>query len=189
MSGPSGVGKSTMIQHLTELHPNKFAFSVSYTTRAPRAGETDGVHYNFVSKEVFLKMVDEDQFIEWAQVHSNMYGTAKAQIKKIQSDKKIPLLDIDVQGSLKFQKAFPNSNFFAILPPGTSTLRKRLESRGDTKKETIDLRINNAAGEMIIQFREKHIFNYRIINDDIEVAKKTLSTLVSALYSKELTGK
>ena len=78
MTGPSGVGKGTMIDHLTNTYKGKFGFSVSYTTRAPREGETDGVQYNFVSKDEFQEMIDGDQFIEWAHVHNNMYGTAKS---------------------------------------------------------------------------------------------------------------
>jgi len=118
-----------------------------------------------------------------------MYGTSKDMIKKIQAEKKIPLLDIDVQGSLKFQKVFPNSNFVAILPPSIDALRQRLKGRGDTSEEVAERRVKNAEGEMKIQLEEKHIFNYRLINDDIEVSKKTIATLIQALYSKELTGK
>ena len=86
VSGPSGVGKGTMVNSITELYPNKFAFSVSYTTRPIRGEEVDGVHYNFVTKEVFEKMIAEDRFIEWAQVHTNMYGTSKDMIAKLQKD-------------------------------------------------------------------------------------------------------
>lgn len=94
--GASGVGKGTLIDGLMKAPGNIFRFSVSYATRAPRAGEVDGVNYNFVTKEVFEKMIKEDAFIEYANVHGNYYGTAKNQIKKIQSENCIPLLDIDV---------------------------------------------------------------------------------------------
>ena len=129
-TGPSGAGKGTLMKHLTDTYPEKFGFSVSCTTRGIREGEIDGVHYNFVAKETFQQMIDNNEFIEYAKVHSNMYGTTKSQILKIQSEKKIPLLDIDVQGAFKFYKAFPNSNFIAILPPDTDTLEKRLNKRG-----------------------------------------------------------
>jgi len=81
--GPSGVGKSTMIKFLTTKYPNSFGFSSSFTTRDMRPGEIDGVHYNFISREQFLHMIEEDDFIEWANVHKNMYGTAKSEIKRI----------------------------------------------------------------------------------------------------------
>ena len=95
-TGPSGAGKGTLMKHLTDNYPEKFGFSVSCTTRGIRKGEVDGVHYNFVAKETFQQMIENNEFIEYAQVHSNMYGTTKSQILKIQSEKKIPLLDIDV---------------------------------------------------------------------------------------------
>jgi guanylate kinase len=94
--GPSGAGKGTLIDDLKRNFPDMFAFSVSYTTRGIRANEQDGIHYNFVTKEVFHQMVANDEFIETAEVHGNFYGTAKAGILKIQEQKKIPLLDIDV---------------------------------------------------------------------------------------------
>jgi energy-coupling factor transporter ATP-binding protein EcfA2 len=94
--GPSGVGKSTLINVLTAKYPNSFGFSVSFTTRAPRAGEKDGVNYNFVTHDTFNEMITAEDFIEYCHVHSNMYGTAKSQIRSIQDNKKIPLLDIDI---------------------------------------------------------------------------------------------
>lgn len=96
MVGPSGAGKGTLINSLTENHPDRFGFSVSYTTRQPREGEVHGKHYFFVTKDEFKEMIAQDGFIEYCEVHSNMYGTAKAQVMAIQDSKKIPLLDIDV---------------------------------------------------------------------------------------------
>ena len=94
--GPSGVGKSTLINHLTQKYVDKFGFSVSFTTRAIREGEKHGVNYNYVSMEEFKSMIDKDDFIEYCQVHSNMYGTAKSQINSIKAKQQIPLLDIDI---------------------------------------------------------------------------------------------
>ena len=114
--GPSGAGKGTLISFLQGKYPDKFGFSVSTTTRQPRPGEQDGVHYNFVTMEKFDQMVANNEFIEHKNVHTNKYGTTKAEIAKIQNQKKIPLLDIDVQGALTFEKAFPDSNFLVVMP-------------------------------------------------------------------------
>lgn len=146
--GPSGTGKGTLINHLTAKFPEKFGFSVSFTTRPPREGEKDGVHYNFVTMEKFKEMIAKDEFIEHCQVHDKMYGTAKSQINNIMAAKKIPLLDIDVQGALKFEKAFPDSNFLAVLPPSVATLQERLTKRNTESAEALAKRLANAPGEI-----------------------------------------
>lgn len=96
MVGPSGAGKGTLITDITNAHKDKFGFSVSFTTRLARQGEENGVHYFFITKEEFNKMIERNEFIEYCEVHTNMYGTAKSQILNIQKESKIPLLDIDV---------------------------------------------------------------------------------------------
>ena len=135
--GPSGAGKGTLIDFLTSKFPDKFGFSVSYTTRPIREGEVDGVHYNFVTIEKFREMIANDDFIEHCQVHEKMYGTARSQISKISAAQKIPLLDIDVQGALKFHKVIPDANFVAILPTNTQVLEQRLRGRNTDKEEQI----------------------------------------------------
>lgn len=147
-----------------------FAFSVSYTTRGIRANEQDGIHYNFVSKEVFHQMVDNDEFIETAEVHGNFYGTAKAAIIKIQEQRKIPLLDIDVQGAIKFEKKFPYANFVFVCPPSLQSMKTRLEKRGTETEQSVAKRCANALGEVeaLLSWREK--VNYRIFNDDLALA-------------------
>ena len=107
--GPSGAGKGTLIDHLNKKYPGKFGFSVSYTTREPREGEIHGVNYYYISKDEFKKMIKEDAFVEWFEVHGNFYGTSKGVIRDIQSKNRIPLLDIDIQGTEKFSKAFPET--------------------------------------------------------------------------------
>ena len=187
IAGPSGVGKGTLIKKLTEgTYPNKFGFSVSYTTRTPRDGEVNGTHYNFVTKEKFEQMIAEDAFIEHCQVHTNFYGTAKSQINQIQQSKKIPLLDIDVQGALKFNKAFPDSNFVAILPPSIDSLKERLIGRGTETEKTLKTRIGNAQKEMDTILKESDIFQYRVTNDDLDEASLVLGNLVTVLYNEEL---
>ena len=132
---------------MTEKFPEKFGFSVSYTTRPPRAGEVNGVHYNFVTMDKFKEMIAKNEFIEHCQVHDKMYGTAKAAIHKIQNEKKIPLLDIDIQGALKFEKAFPDSNFLTVLPKSLAQLRERLIKRGTENEKTLETRLGNATEE------------------------------------------
>jgi len=186
--GPSGAGKGTLISFLTSKFPEKFGFSVSYTTRAPRQGEVDGVHYNFVTMDKFKDMIANDEFIEHCQVYDKMYGTAKEQIRKIQNEKKIPLLDIDVQGALKFAKVFPDSNFLAVLPPSKAQLEKRLRGRGTDSQENILHRLTFVEGEMESLCQNKSTFNYRIVNEKLEVSRRTLELLTSALYAEELLG-
>ena len=166
--------------------PDMFAFSVSYATRGMRANEQDGIHYNFVTKEKFEQMIANDDFIEYAEVHGNYYGTAKAGILNIQERKKIPLLDIDVQGAVKFEKKFPYANFIFVCPPSLKSMRDRLEKRGTENEQNIAKRYANAPGEVeaLLGWREK--VNYRIFNDDLAISSKVLNSLLLALYPEEL---
>jgi len=109
----------------------------------------DGVHYYFVSKDVFSSMIGKDEFIEHCEVHGNFYGTSKNQIQKIMDSKRIPLLDIDVKGAIKFKKAFPDSNFMAIVPPSVASLKQRLVARGTENEKTLATRLGNAPSELI----------------------------------------
>lgn len=187
--GPSGVGKSTLIDALVKKYPSAFGFSVSYTTRQPRPGEVDGVNYNFVSKDKFKQMILQDDFIEWAEVHTNMYGTAKSQIRQIQASKRIPLLDIDVQGTENFLKSFPETNTLFIFPPSKDSLEKRLRARGTETEATLRTRVDNATAEMVKgldQKDPKHLIGHRMINDDIYRSQITFVRIIEALYKKEL---
>ena len=139
-----------------------------------RDGEVHGKNYFYVSKEEFQKMIDADDFIEWCQVHSNMYGTAKSQIRSIQEEKKIPLLDIDIQGTEKFVKAFPETNTLFIFPPSIETLEQRLTGRGTETEETLKTRLQNARSEIAQGLEppgEKCLIGYKLVNNEIEVAK------------------
>ena len=189
MVGPSGAGKGTLINFLTAKFPDKFGFSVSYTTRQPRQGEVNGVHYNFVTMDKFKEMIANDEFIEHCQVHDKMYGTAKVAISKVQAENKIPLLDIDVQGALKFEKAFPDSNFIAVLAPSIDDLKKRLIGRGTETEETMKTRLANAKDEFNVLTSEKNTFTYRVVNDKVEISKRTVELLLTGLYAEELSGK
>lgn len=146
--GPSGVGKGTLISKLTARYPESFGFSVSYTTRGPRAGELDGREYFFVNHEEFEKKISNDAFIEYCKVHANFYGTEKAQISQMSERKIIPILDIDIQGAKKMYAAFPETNFIFICPPSIGAQRQRLDLRATDSAEQREIRLKNASGEI-----------------------------------------
>ena len=127
-------------------------------------------------------MIAEDKFIEHCQVHTNMYGTAKSQIVKIQDNQKVPLLDIDVQGALKFNLAFPDSNFVAIMPPSIESLHERLVGRGTETETTLKTRVGNATKEVDLILEKPEIFQYRITNDNLDQANTILKNTINCLY-------
>ena len=140
ISAPSGAGKSTLCHRLMEETPG-VAFSVSHTTRAPRKGEVDGVDYHFVSKEQFMHMVEQEEFLEWAEVHGNCYGTSRSAVTAMLENGQDVLLDIDVQGAMQVRDVFPESVLIFILPPSLQVLERRLRNRGTDTEETIRLRL------------------------------------------------
>lgn len=133
-------------------------------------------------------MIDKNEFIEYCEVHTNMYGTAKTQITNIQNAKKIPLLDIDVQGAIKFEKAFPDSNFIAVVPPSVDSLRERLQRRGTETEKAMATRLANAPGELDLMLKLRNTFQFRVINENLELSRKTFAVLIDSLYSQELRG-
>lgn len=177
LSGPSGSGKSTLCKALQKQIPNIY-FSISTTTRTPRIGEKNGEHYHFVSQEVFLSDIKEGQFLEWAEVHSNYYGTSLKPIQKALDANKLVVFDVDVQGhrSIKeYYGSFARSVF--ITTQNKQILKNRLKSRQTDSDEMIELRLTHAYNEM------KHIneFDYLIINDEIEKAKEAISAIAKSL--------
>lgn len=187
LSGPSGCGKSSLLKEVYSCLDNYY-FSISTTTRAPRVGEKDGVDYYFVSKEEFKKDIEENNFLEWAEVHGNYYGTSLKPINKALDESKLVIFDIDVQGFeqvIKKMKAITTTVF--ITTPTIDELEKRLYSRDTDSKEVIEKRIKNAKIE--IEYIDK--YDYFIVNDDLVVASDQLvsvakSSLIKAsLYNKE----
>lgn len=175
ISAPSGAGKSTLCHRLMEETPG-VAFSVSHTTRAPRRGEVDGVDYHFVSREEFMAMVEQGDFLEWAEVHNNCYGTSRSAVMAMLENGKDVLLDIDVQGAMQVRDIFPESVLVFILPPSLEVLEQRLRNRGTDSEETIRLRMENARGELA-SVREYH---FLIVNDDLIRAAGDLQSIVLA---------
>ena len=184
--GPSGAGKGTLISRLTARYPGKFSFSVSYTTRAARPGEVHGTHYYFVDHDTFKGKIERDEFIEYCQVHTNFYGTEKAQIREFSLAKTIPLLDIDIQGAKKVFAAFPETNFIFICPPSVADLKSRLENRGTDSEAQLQVRLKNSVGEIKECIESTHMIQYRVVNDDLERSSADFLGLIEALYAKEL---
>ena len=175
VSGPSGCGKSTLLKRVYEQIDN-FQFSISSTTREPRAGEKDGVDYYFISKEEFEEGIKKGDFLEWANVHGNYYGTSLKPIKKAVQKGKLVIFDIDVQGHNIVRKKLENilTSVF-ITTPSLKELEKRLNSRNTDSKEVIQRRVENAKTE-IKSFKK---YDYLIINDDIEKASKELVSIAN----------
>lgn len=189
VSSPSGGGKTTLIRRVIELlaqQGRQAYFSVSHTTRAPRPGERHGVDYYFVSREEFLAMVDRGEFLEYAEVHGNLYGTSWQEIAGKREAGFDVFLDIDVQGARQVRGKVPDAVKIFIFPPSYEELKRRLEARRQDREDVIRLRMRNALNEM----REYGEFDYVIINDRLEVATGELLAIVTAsrLRSQRMRG-
>ncbi|KAI1306268.1 hypothetical protein EDD11_004822 [Mortierella claussenii] len=177
LSGPSGVGKSTLLKRLFAEYPNKFGFSVSHTTRAPRAGEKDGVEYNFVTREQFLTGVARGEFIEHAEFSGNMYGTTIQAVKTVGDQGKICILDIDMQGVKLVKKTDLNPWYLSVQPPSIPELEKRLRGRGTEKEADIQSRLAAAQGELDYA-KEEGAYDLTIVNDDLDTAYGKLKVFI-----------
>lgn len=175
ISAPSGAGKTTLCQKLREV-VSDLEFSVSYTTRKPRAGEIDGVHYIFVDEDEFREMIAEGEFVEWAQVHGNFYGTSRRRIEDTINEGFDMLLDIDVQGGRQIKEHFPDSILIFVLPPSMDELRKRLTGRMSDPEDVIKKRLKNAIDEI----REYKNYDYVIINDAFDDALEEMVAIIIA---------
>ena len=164
ISGPSGAGKSTVCRRLLE-HPD-VVFSISATTRAPREREVDGVHYHFLSPSEFRARIDAGAFIEWAEVHGNLYGTLREPMERALADGKVYLVEIDVQGALQLKALQVDGLYVFIAPPDEETLRARLVGRGTDAPEVVERRLKKAEDEM----RERVKYDHVVVNDDLERA-------------------
>ena len=178
ISAPSGSGKTTLIDLLLKENPS-LSFSISHTTRPKRDGERDGVEYFFIDEKTFEQMIREDRFLEWAEVHGHFYGTSREMLVQAKSEKRDVVLDIDVQGAAQVRQKIPEAISIFILPPSYETLKARLLSRQKDKLEVMLKRLENARKEI----RRYSEFDYIIINDDLETALKSLSSIIDSSNS------
>ena len=174
ISAPSGAGKSSLVRALMAADA-RLAPTVSHTTRAPRGAEQHGREYFFVSGDEFDAMRARGDFLEWAAVHGNCYGTSRQALQARLTDGDA-LLEIDWQGALQVKEAFPLATLIFVLPPGMDALRQRLTGRGEDAPETIELRLTNALGEM----QHAAQFDFVIINDVFERALQEMQTIIAA---------
>ncbi|KAJ1968136.1 guanylate kinase [Dispira parvispora] len=177
VSGPSGTGKSTLLQRLFANHPQTFGFSVSHTTRTPRAGEVDGVNYHFVTREKFSSMVTQHEFIEWAEFSKNFYGTSIQAVKDVMQQDKMCILDIDMQGVQSVKKTDLNARFVFIAPPSTQVLEERLRGRGTETEASLQLRLETAQKELAYA-EQPGAHDKIIVNDDLDTAYQQLEDFI-----------
>ena len=163
VSGPSGVGKDTVVSKYLERNSNTY-LSVSCTSRAPREGEVDGINYIFLSREEFEERISNGDFLEYAEYNGNYYGTPKYKMEEELDKGKDVILVIEVQGALKVKKLMPDALFIFILPPSINELKERLPGRGTDSPESIEGRIRTALKEIDISDE----YDYQIINDDLD---------------------
>lgn len=176
ISSPSGAGKTTLCHRLLQEFP-ELRFSVSHTTRKPRANEVDGQDYHFVSKAAFRELLGEDGFAEWAEVHGNLYGTSISEIERARAGGKAGLLfDVDYQGARQIKEKYPHAIGVFILPPSMEELSRRLEGRGSDDAESRRRRFEKAREEI----EHYPFFDYMIVNDDLQQALAQLRGIVLA---------
>ena len=178
VSGPSGVGKGTLVSLVREQRPD-LGLTVSATTRQPRPGEVDGVSYHFLTNDDFDRRVEAGEFLEWANVHGNRYGTLASEVDRNRSAGKSVSLEMDVQGALNVRKVFPDAVLVFIEPPSMEVLEQRLRGRETESEESLRLRLADAAGELELAPR----YDERIVNDDLE---RATSELLQVLESHEM---
>ena len=180
VTGPSGVGKTTIARRVLEEDPGT-TYSVSVTTRPPRHNEQNRAHYEFVSDELFDELVETGELAEWAVVHDFRYGTRKRVIEEVTAAGKNVLMDVDVQGGMSIKKLYPESVLIFILPPSHEVLETRLRDRATDDADVIETRLRNAIGELDWADR----YDYRVVNDGLDAAvRETLEIIAKERQAK-----
>ncbi len=180
ISAPSGSGKSTLVKRLMDqdlqTKEGRLQFSVSFTTREPREGEVEGLHYHFISRERFLRLRDADELLEWAEVFGHFYGTSRAVLQKAQTEDKDLILDIDVQGAAQLRERLEDAISIFILPPSPEELEARLRNRSSDSDDVIQRRLSEASREVF----EYEAYDYVLINDELDASFERLRGIVLA---------
>lgn len=179
VSAPSGTGKSTVLERLLVALP-KLRFSVSHTTREPRPGERDGESYHFVAPAAFREMTADGRFLEWAEVHDNLYGTSRDEIERAERDGVDLLADLDVQGARQVRERLPGAVTVFILPPSYQALEERLRGRGADPEPVIQRRLSRALGEARAYSEYDHV----LFNDDVDECVEGMRGIVLAARSR-----
>jgi guanylate kinase len=174
ITAPSGSGKTTIYRHILKNYTD-FEYSVSYTTRRRRKDEVEGVDYFYINRKKFEEMIERGDFIEWAIVHGELYGTEKQQIVDCLERKKICILSIDVQGAIRVMKEYPDAVTIFIEPPSIEELERRLRRRGTESEEEIQIRLMNAQNEL----EYKSHFKYIVVNDIVENTLKEVENIIA----------
>jgi guanylate kinase len=175
ITAPSGTGKTTIID-IIRKKVEGIGYSVSHTTRPPRRGEVDGVHYCFVAREGFEKMIEAHEFVEWAIVYDHLYGTPVSSVDSTLSSGRDLLLDLDIQGAQEIKKQFPEATLIFILPPSLKILHERLKRRSAEDDTNIALRMEKAVEEI----RKCRDYDFLIINDDLNQAAREVEAIIVA---------
>ena len=179
ISGPSGVGKSTVLKELFRGRDDLY-FSISATTREPREGEVNGVHYHFIDVDRFQKLIDEDAFLEYAEYVGNFYGTPKRFVDEAMEQGKDVVLDIEVQGALQVHTKRPDTIRIFIAPPSWEELERRLVGRGTDSRDKINKRLVRAK----VEFQTANTYDYFVINDTVEQAVREINAIMLAEHCK-----
>jgi len=177
LSGPSGAGKGTVVAKVRKMHPHIWV-SVSYTTRAPRPGETDGVEYHFVDRARFAELLAADEMLEWDEHFGNLYGTRRAPVEAHLAAGEQTLLEIDLHGARQVRAAMPQAFLVFLRPPSWDELARRLGARGSEPPEVVAERMARARMEMAAEDE----FDAVIVNDDVERAAAELVGLLESAY-------
>jgi guanylate kinase len=184
ISGPSGAGKGTICKQLL-MEMSYLKVSVSATTRKPREGEAEGISYFFIDEEEFIDRINNDEFLEYAKVYGNYYGTPKEEVfKQLKAGNDI-ILEIDIQGALQVKKNYPKGVFIFILPPSLAELKNRIEGRGTDSKEVILRRMESAYDELDYAFQ----YDYVVVNDRVDIATKKIKHVILAEKNRAIRKK
>lgn len=173
LTGPSGVGKGTLVRSLITRHPDLY-LSISTTTRQPRLGEVEGQDYHFVTKQQFETMINSNQLLEWAEYAGNYYGTPRSNVTQKLAEGQSVLLEIEVVGARAIKTSFPDALLLFILPPSLEELEARLRGRGNDEETAIIRRLERSKEELALSGE----FDYQIVNDDLETALIALESII-----------